>query len=99
MPSCFSCGKEVILLGAVGFREECLSCQSDLHVCKNCEFYDKTAYNECRETQADRIVEKEKANYCEFFKFRMSAVAQKKEKDHLLSQAEALFKKNSVKKK
>ena len=33
-----------------------------------CEFYDKNSYNECRESSAERVVDKEKANYCDYFK-------------------------------
>ena len=39
-------------------------------MCKNCEFYDTSAYNECKESQAERVVDKEKANFCDYFKYR-----------------------------
>ena len=34
----------------------------------NCAFYSETSYNECKESQADRVLDKEKANYCDYFK-------------------------------
>lgn len=66
---CFNCHKDLDLSpGAKIMRnEECPYCYASLHSCKMCEFYDQTAYNECRETSADRIVEKEKANFCDYF--------------------------------
>lgn len=64
---CFSCQKDVRLEEKVGFRDECAHCGADLHVCLNCRFYDAAAYNECREPQAERVVDKERANFCEYF--------------------------------
>ena len=53
---------------------------------------DAKVYNECRETQADRILEKERANLCDFFKPTSAQWQQANEKEKLLSAAEALFK-------
>lgn len=68
--SCFSCKKEISLDTKPGFREECPHCGADLHSCVNCGFYDQSAYNECRESSADRVLEKERANFCEYFKVK-----------------------------
>lgn len=76
----------------VGIREECEACGEDVHVCRNCRFYDASAYNECREPSADVIREKERANRCDYFEAGGSFEADDK-KDDLLSAAEALFKK------
>jgi len=32
-----------------------------------CDFYDPKIYNECRETSAERVVHKEKKNFCDYF--------------------------------
>jgi len=64
---CHSCQKEIQIEDKVSFRAECPNCDADLHVCLNCKFYDPSVYNECHETQADRVVEKDRANYCEYF--------------------------------
>jgi hypothetical protein len=34
------------------------------------------SYNECRETSADRVVDKEKENYCDYFKMNSKTAAQ-----------------------
>jgi hypothetical protein len=34
----------------------------------NCIFYDRSRYNECGESNADRVVDKEKGNFCDYFK-------------------------------
>ncbi len=67
---CFSCGQEILILERVGRRESCDHCGADLHCCKNCEFYDLSAYNECRESSAERVLDKEKSNFCDQFELR-----------------------------
>ncbi len=57
-----------------------------------CSFYDKNSYNECKEPIADRITDKEKSNYCDYFKLN-DGVGVKDKKDDLLAAANALFKK------
>lgn len=64
---CFSCKKEIIVTDLVGRGDICSSCASDVHVCKNCLHYDAKAYNECHESQADRVLEKDRSNFCDFF--------------------------------
>ncbi len=90
---CFHCGFENHFVDRVGIREECEKCHSDLHVCRNCEFYDAKVYNECKEPQAEVIREKERANVCDYFVPGGGAGGKSKTKDELLSAAEALFKK------
>jgi len=68
MSHCFSCQKELNVEGQIGRRDECPSCGADLHCCRNCEFYDPQAYNECREPVADRVKEKDRSNFCDWFK-------------------------------
>lgn len=75
----------------IGLKEECPFCYASLHCCKMCKFYDITAYNECRETSADRIVEKEKANFCDYFILKGSG-NDGDDKNDLLAAANALFK-------
>ncbi|MCB0347433.1 MAG: hypothetical protein KDD37_01285 [Bdellovibrionales bacterium] len=90
---CFSCKTRLEYVDTVGFREECSKCMADVHVCKNCEFYDTSSYNECRETTADPVKEKERANFCDFFKPSSKSSNAKEQTDKLKSAAEALFKK------
>ena len=90
--ACFSCNHINRLQDRVGLREECEQCSNDLHSCKCCKFYDKGAYNECRESSADVVREKERSNHCDYFSPNGSAGADD-EKDKLMSAAEALFKK------
>ena len=81
------------LSGQIGRRDECSFCKSDLHVCKNCQMYDPKSYNECKEPSADVVKEKERANFCDFFKAQESG-DKVDMKAKQLSAAEALFKKS-----
>ena len=90
---CFSCKKINTGLHAIGRKDECQFCKADLHVCKNCELYDPKVYNECKETQADVQRERERANFCDYFKPKGSGDVTS-EKDKLKAAADALFKKN-----
>lgn len=92
---CSECKSEIEIHDKIGFRQDCPNCGHDLHSCIQCQHYDPKVYNECKETMADRVLEKSKANYCEFF-----IAAQDSQKldaanpqADLLAQAEALFKK------
>jgi hypothetical protein len=66
---CFGCGEEVALASGerVGFRDACPRCGRDLHVCRNCAHHDPGAYNECRESSAERVGDRERANRCDYF--------------------------------
>jgi hypothetical protein len=57
-----------------------------------CTFYDPKVYNECRESNADRIVDKEKANFCDYFNLSDGSQAATSKED-LLNKAASLFKK------
>lgn len=58
------------LTGKIGRREVCSGCGKDLHVCRNCRFYDPQAYNACREPQAERVIDKDRSNFCDYFVFQ-----------------------------
>lgn len=93
---CFSCGQKMEFPERVGLREECDRCRSDVHVCRNCDFYDPKVYQECRETQAERVQEKDRANRCDYFRPRSGpgGIADDRAAK-LKAAAEALFKKPS----
>ena len=65
--NCFHCGREIPAKERVGFRDRCPACDRPAHACFNCDFYDPAYNNQCRETQAERVVHKDRANFCEYF--------------------------------
>jgi len=91
---CHHCGNEIAFTDRVGRGDTCPFCNSEAHCCLNCLYYDPSAYNECHETNADRVLEKDRANFCDYFSFapdrRPSKVSSK---DGALSKLDELFKK------
>ncbi|MCC6952677.1 MAG: hypothetical protein IT290_01025 [Deltaproteobacteria bacterium] len=86
---CYRCSRELHYDKInVGRRDTCDGCGFDVHVCKNCLHYDASVYNECREPQADRVVDKEKSNFCDYFKLTGGADARSGSASH--SKADAL---------
>lgn len=71
---CWKCGAELVDVPMpLGRREECAACHADLHVCRMCEFYDTSVAKSCREPVADEVSDKERANFCGYFKPRPNA--------------------------
>ena len=64
---CIFCNKDIHIKGKIVRNDTCPNCQRDLRCCRQCNFYGQDAYNGCREVTAERIVEKERANFCDFF--------------------------------
>ncbi|MBN1625800.1 MAG: hypothetical protein JW944_04685 [Deltaproteobacteria bacterium] len=64
---CVFCNKKIKIDGKISRQDTCPHCQRDLRCCRQCKFYDQDAYNGCREVAAERIVDKERANFCDFF--------------------------------
>lgn len=65
---CHACRRSAEYESVVGRGDECDGCGADLRVCLNCAFYDASAYNECGEPSAERVLEKDKGNFCDFFR-------------------------------
>ncbi len=90
---CHSCGKTLNIEQRIGFRDECPRCSSPLHVCMNCSFYAPGAYNDCKESSAERVLEKDRENRCEYFRFKDSQPGATSEKSKAAKLADQLFKK------
>ena len=73
MKKCHKCLKDLEIKTSVGGKDVCPSCGSDLRCCLNCTFYAPGTYNECKEPQAERVIEKERSNFCDYFVFRDAA--------------------------
>ena len=63
---CWSCGNNFD--GEIFRTSVCPSCKKDLHSCYNCRFYSEGSHYDCSETVEDIVTDKEKANFCDFFK-------------------------------
>ncbi len=90
---CWHCGNVLSSLD-YGRGDTCSQCGRDTRVCQGCVFYDRSSNNECKEPQADRVVEKERSNFCDYFKPKSGgAQSSAASRDTLKAAAEALFKK------
>ena len=74
MKQCYKCKTEWNGLSQPGTKETCLKCGQDLHVCLNCKLYDVHKPNSCTEPEADPVQNKERFNFCDFFRFREGLV-------------------------
>jgi hypothetical protein len=95
---CWRCGTEIQeISGArkVLRSDSCPKCDTDLHSCKNCRHYDPKYHNECRETQAEWVSDKERANFCDYFSPNLltgSSPPAKPAADEVKSALDKLFK-------
>ncbi|QYJ85783.1 hypothetical protein K0I73_16665 [Shewanella mesophila] len=66
---CWQCGKALeALILPMSRREECIACHADQHVCKMCVFFNDSGRGDCREDRAEWISDRERANFCDYFK-------------------------------
>ncbi|MGH7745830.1 MAG: hypothetical protein ACREQ5_13770 [Candidatus Dormibacteria bacterium] len=73
-PVCWKCGsplKDVPM--PLSRLSECLACRAELHVCRQCDFYDPHKAESCAEERADPPKDKQRANFCEYFQPRADA--------------------------
>jgi len=67
--ACFRCGASLAQLSLpLSRRDLCPACGISLHVCRMCLYFDATVPKQCREDDAEEVVDKEKVNFCEWFK-------------------------------
>ena len=65
---CWYCGESVASADRFGFSDICPVCGKDLRVCKNCAFYAPGQYGDCKENISETVRDKEKRNFCDFFR-------------------------------
>jgi hypothetical protein len=67
---CARCGAELTVASASSPVGSCARCQSDLHSCAQCAFFDTSAPFECQKTIPVRISPKDVRNECTLFEPR-----------------------------
>ncbi|MDH4467644.1 MAG: hypothetical protein QE271_06255 [Bacteriovoracaceae bacterium] len=100
---CYNCSHNLDYidpLTPLSRQETCPKCYRDLRVCRMCQFYDTSSYNDCGEPAAERVVDKTKSNFCNFFRLNLQKISNSGEiisksnsKEDLLAKARDLFKK------
>ena len=91
---CFRCGESLrTLTPPISRQDTCPSCACFLHACRMCINFDPSVPTQCSEDDAEDVVDKEKANFCDWFKPSPNAfdATGKQAHDKASSSAEALF--------
>lgn len=66
---CWRCGEQLAEdVLPIRRAELCSACNADLHACKMCGFYNTSVADACEEPVATAVSNKERANYCDYFK-------------------------------
>jgi hypothetical protein len=89
---CWACGQALTRLD-YGRESECPGCRKPTHCCRNCRLYAPGRPNQCFEPQVERVVDKTRANFCEWFEpvQQPAAGTAPDDADALRSAAERLF--------
>ena len=91
---CYRCGESLAALTPPMSRQDmCPSCSNFLHVCRMCVNFNFHVLKQCREDDAEEVFDKEKANFCDWYKPSPNAfnASGKHEDDNARGAAEALF--------
>jgi hypothetical protein len=71
---CWKCGASLAVLSLpFGRSDRCKACGVDVHVCRLCVNFDPRAYQQCREQNIEEVRDKERANFCDYFKPKAGA--------------------------
>ena len=67
--ACYRCGDSLASLSLpLSRRDQCPTCSADLHVCTMCSHFDRNVPRQCREDGAEDVTDKERPNFCDWFK-------------------------------
>lgn len=92
---CHHCGGKLEFEEKVFRNDTCPACGSDVYCCLNCNDYDESYPNQCRETEAERVLLKDHRNFCEYFEIAKRGGSQlgKQKAELAKKKLEELFKK------
>ncbi len=79
MPSCANCGARY---EAPIYRNTlCQECGKELKTCRNCRHFSPGAANSCHEPVSEPVLDKDRANFCDWFTPALNAGTGKDEND------------------
>lgn len=88
---CYKCQEELVFEVKIARLDTCPNCGAYLHSCRNCRFWSPSAHNQCTENQGEFIRDREAANFCGWFAFRVVGEDNSKHVDDAKARLEALF--------
>jgi hypothetical protein len=93
MRVCIFCGYALDAQAEVHRSSLCPSCSRELKICLNCRFYRPGAHWDCAETIPEPVAEKDRANFCDYFRFREGGAAADRSGGEKRSKAKQDFRK------
>ena len=93
MIACHACGAAVSV-AEIGVRDVCERCRAYLHSCRQCDFYEPGAHNDCREPSAEMVADKDAGNFCDYFRVAGAKKHEKKAGGDARAALERLFQKS-----
>jgi predicted RNA-binding Zn-ribbon protein involved in translation (DUF1610 family) len=63
---CWHCGHG-LTAADYGRETVCPACGKETHICRNCRHFSPGRPNDCVEPMVERVLNKERANFCELF--------------------------------
>ena len=75
MAKCPFCGAEIST--PVSYKAECPSCSRMIHSCVCCSFYSPSSHYGCKESVDEPVWDKERSNFCDYFRLTEKASAGK----------------------
>lgn len=89
---CWRCGNTLTdVLEPLPRATECPQCRAQLHVCRMCQYFDPAAGQQCREPIAEFVRDKDRANFCGYFRIRPDAYVPADKSADSRQQLDALF--------
>jgi len=91
---CWSCGAPLKDIPLPFTRlEQCKTCRADLHVCRQCRFYNPNHSDKCDHDMAEPARDPAVANFCHYFRPKTDAFTQDKKSrsDVALQELKSLF--------
>ncbi len=91
---CWNCGENLDdIPRPISRHASCPACFNELHCCRLCRHYDASKTATCFEDRADPPLQKENANFCDFFSPKFGAYEDRtsQKSDAARSDLEALF--------
>ncbi|ANO51263.1 hypothetical protein [Woeseia oceani] len=65
---CYRCGAALEALSLpLSRQDQCPSCGHYVHVCRMCQHFDRGVARQCREDDAEEVMNKVNANFCDWF--------------------------------
>lgn len=92
--ACYRCGASLAHLSLpLSRQDECSQCHNYLHVCRMCRHFDPSVPRQCREDDAEEVIDKERLNFCDWYVASDAAFDPrlKSEEDRARAALDALF--------